>query len=298
MKYFFQYPDVTGADEDMLASGNIGELAKSAEDAGFQGFALTEHPAPSSAWLNAGGHQTVDPFVALGYAAAVTQTITLLTYLTVLPYRNPLLLAKSAATVDLLSGGRFVLGVGTGYLKAEYFALGAQFDERNELFDEALEVMPLSWSGEPFSYEGKHFSARNVQALPRPVQQPIPIWIGGNAPLTMRRVAARAQGWMPMLGTVQLANTTRSPQIANVEELRGKIVELRAMASDRADEIQITLAYNDRSIHELHCDTKRHEAAFQELASAGVDNLVVAGPAGSATGAKTFIDTFARNFLS
>ena len=92
----------------------------------------------------AGGHQTLDPFVALAFAAAVTKRLRLLTYLAVVPYRNPFLLAKAAATLDRLSGGRFILGVGSGYLKTEFFALGVDFDERNALFDEALDVLPLA----------------------------------------------------------------------------------------------------------------------------------------------------------
>ncbi len=117
----------------------------------------------------------------------MTSRLRLLTYLSVLPYRNPMLLAKAAASVDIVSGGRFILGLGTGYNKSEYFALGVDFDERNVLTDEVLDVLPLHWSGEPFSYKGTHFEARDVIARPRPPQQPIPIWIGGNSRLTVRR---------------------------------------------------------------------------------------------------------------
>ena len=158
--FIFQYPDHHGADGDMFDVGPVAELAVTAERHGWKGFAFTEHPAPSATWLETGGHQSLDPFVALSHVAAVTSDLKLLTYVAVLPYRNPALLAKSAATVDKLSDGRFILGVGTGYLKAEYFALGVDFDERNELFDEALDVLPLHWSGEPFDYTGKHFSCR------------------------------------------------------------------------------------------------------------------------------------------
>src|SRR3954451_1258712 len=122
MRYMFQYPDHQGLDGDMLDAGPVGDLAATAERSGWSGFALTEHPAPTARWLGSGGHQSLDPFVALGHAAALTSSIKLLTYLTVVPYRNPALLAKSAATVDKLSAGRFILGAGTGYLKAEYFA--------------------------------------------------------------------------------------------------------------------------------------------------------------------------------
>ncbi len=91
-----------------------------------------------------------------------------MTNLSVVPYRNPLLLAKSAATLNRVSEGRFFMGAGAGYLKSEFFALGAGFDERNALFEESLEVMRLHWSGEPFTFEGRHFSARNIRALPAP----------------------------------------------------------------------------------------------------------------------------------
>ncbi|HEX3960632.1 MAG TPA: LLM class flavin-dependent oxidoreductase, partial [Trebonia sp.] len=98
-----------------------------------------------------GGHQTLDPFVALSYVAAVTSRLRLLTYLSVLPYRNPMLLAKAAASVDIVSDGRFILGAGVGYNKSEFHALGVDFDERNALFDEALDVLPrrTRWSRSP-----------------------------------------------------------------------------------------------------------------------------------------------------
>ena len=152
MQYLIQHPEPVGMQHDLFAAGEVVPVAKAVEAAGWDGLAFTEHPAPGHRWLaEGGGHQTLDPFVALAAAAAVTERIRLLTYLAVLPYRNPLLTAKAAATVDMISGGRFILGVGTGYLKTEFFALGVDFDERNALFDEALDVMPLHWSGEKFS---------------------------------------------------------------------------------------------------------------------------------------------------
>ena len=144
MRFMYAYPETQGTDRDMLDAGPIADVARTAEAAGFGGFAFTEHPSPGARWLASGGHQSLDPFVALSYVAAVTSSMKLLTYLSVLPYRNPLLLAKTAATVDKLSDGRFVLGAGTGYLKGEFRALGVDIDERNELFDEALDVLPTA----------------------------------------------------------------------------------------------------------------------------------------------------------
>jgi probable F420-dependent oxidoreductase len=197
MEFSFAYPETKGLEADMLDAGDIGEIAVALEDAGFHGLSLTEHPIPGARWLEAGGHQTIDPFVGLGFAAAVTAQIRSLTHVSVAPYRNPFLLAKATATVDRLSKGRMVLGLGVGYHKTEYHALGVDFDERNVRFDEALDALPMHWKGDPFSYTGTDFDARHVVARPRPCQDPIPIWIGGNSTMSRRRAARRAQGWMP-----------------------------------------------------------------------------------------------------
>jgi alkanesulfonate monooxygenase SsuD/methylene tetrahydromethanopterin reductase-like flavin-dependent oxidoreductase (luciferase family) len=90
------------------------------------------------------------------------------------------------------------LALGAGYQKSEFFALGVDFEERNALFDEVLEVLPLAWSGRPVSYQGRHFDARDVIALPPPVQNPIPVWIGGNSRRSRRRVIQWGQGWAPV----------------------------------------------------------------------------------------------------
>src|SRR5215211_6328912 len=108
MQYLFQYPEISGMSADMMSAGNVARLAAWAEECGWSGFAFTEHPAPSVAWLESGGHQSLDPLVALAHVAAGTSRLRLLTYLTVLPYRNPSLLAKAAATADILSGGRLI----------------------------------------------------------------------------------------------------------------------------------------------------------------------------------------------
>lgn len=281
MKFILGYPEKNGIDGDLLDSGPVGELAAAAEQAGWSGFALTEHPVPGAKWLAHGGHQTLDPFVGLAFAGAVTERIRLLTYLAVGPYRNPFLLAKAAATLDRLSGGRLVLGVGTGYHKAEFFALGVDFDERNDLFDEMLDVLPLAWSGEPFSYQGRHFDARDVISKPAPTQQPIPIWIGGNSKLTRRRVAQRAQGWMPFHVTGDVARTTRTPVLDSVDTLREQIADLRELAGPRAGEVEVAFAYPDPGVFDLGADVERHRDAFAELVDAGVDWIAVTAQPGS-----------------
>lgn len=298
MRFIFQYPDLHGTDGDLFDAGPVAELAIAAEQAGWAGFAFTEHPAPSARWLEAGGHQSLDPFVALSHVAAVTSELTLLTYLSVVPYRNPALLAKAAATLDRLSDGRFVLGVGTGYLKAEFFALGVDFDERNTLFDEALEVLPRYWSGEPFDYDGTHFSCRGTIGRPRPVRRPIPIWIGGNTTRTLHRVAERAQGWMPLTGPATLSATVRSPVVTSLDDLCRRRRLLEHLAGDRFADLDITVAYPDTSVHDLDTDVERHRDALGALHEAGATWIVVAGPAGRHPRALEFLRGFAETYLT
>ncbi len=297
MKFVYQYPDHRGPDGDMLDAGPVTDVARAAEAAGFAGISFTEHPAPSARWLESGGHQSLDPFVALACAAAVTERLRLLTFLTVAPYRNPMLLAKTAATVDKLSNGRMILGIGAGYLKAEFFALGVDFDERNDLVDEALDVLPMHWAGKPFSYDGRHFSARDAIALPRPVQDPIPIWIGGNSRRTLRRVAERAQGWMPMLGSPELATTARTRHLANDDELVAAIHELRDTAGSRAGELDVCITYGDPSIGSPAAEADRHRDRFGTLEAAGVTWAVVSGPTKTMAETLEFIDAFGRTYL-
>lgn len=297
MRFIFQYPDIHGTDRELLDAGPVADLAATAESSGWSGFAFTEHPAPSAPWLESGGHQSLDPFVALGHVAAVTSEIRLLTYLSVLPYRNPNLLAKTSATLDALSGGRVVLGVGTGYLKAEFFALGVDFDERNELFDEALDVLPLHWSGEPFDYDGKHFSCRGTIGRPRPVQRPIPIWIGGNADVTLRRVAEHAQGWMPLVGPPAMSSTVRSPTVSSHDELIARLDRLRRHAGDRFDDLDIVVAYTDTTIHDNDVDVERHRDTLGRLAVLGATHIVVPGPAGAHPTSSEFLLAFAETYI-
>ena len=133
---------------DLVTRTGITKVATAAERVGFHGIGFTDHPAPSQRWLDGGGHDALDPFVALAFAAAATERIRLIPNIVVLPYRNPFVVAKAAATLDVLSGGRFTLAVGAGYLKGEFAALGVDHAERNELFDEAIDVLKAIWTGD------------------------------------------------------------------------------------------------------------------------------------------------------
>ncbi len=229
MRFAFTYPMHTHPYNPELVTGEgIATVAAAAEAAGFHGFGFTDHPAPSQRWLEAGGHDALDPFVALSFAAARTTTLRLIPNIVVLPYRNPFVVAKSGATLDLLSGGRFTLAVGVGYLKREFSALGVNYDERLELFEEALQVIRAAWTTDDISFEGKHFSARGITAHPRPVSQPHPpIWIGGNTTSARQRVAQYGDGWCPFPAPARLAQTAGTAAIESEERLSAGIDDLR-----------------------------------------------------------------------
>ena len=158
----------------------------------------------------------------------MTSRIDLMTNLTVVPYRNPLLMARSMTSVDVLSGGRTIFTLGTGYLRSEFAALGVDFEERNALFDEAIEVLHGIWSTDEFSYEGRHFKAIGQIIKPGPVSKPYPrLWLGGNAKIVLDRVARWGNGWAPMLGGGEtLARTTRTAVIGSDEKLASMIRDL------------------------------------------------------------------------
>ena len=160
MKFIVEYPVVSTPGAGWLEPASITRFARAAEEAGLDGIGFTDHPAPSLKWLNGGGHETFDPFAALAFCAAVTTRIRLLTWLSVVPYRNPFLAAKSMTTVDLLSGGRATFALGSGYLRSEFAALGVDFEERNDLFEESVQVMKAAWTGDEVSFEGLALQGR------------------------------------------------------------------------------------------------------------------------------------------
>src|ERR1700728_4741750 len=191
---------------ELVRGDGIAKVAAPAEASGIHGCGFTDHPAPSQRWLEAGEYDALDPFVAMGYAAARTATLRLIPNIVVLPYRNPFVVAKSGATLDLLSDGSFTLAVVVGYLKREFAALGVDFEERAALFDESLDVIRAIWTSDDITFEGAHFSAHGITAHPRPVSDPHPpIWIGGNTGAAPRRDAADGDGWWPLDAPAALA---------------------------------------------------------------------------------------------
>jgi probable F420-dependent oxidoreductase len=138
----------------------------------------------------------LDPAVALAFLAGRTRTLRLATGIVILPQRNPLVLAKELASVDVVSGGRLIFGLGAGYLQPEFDALGAPFSDRGPRTSEAIEVVRALWTQQNPHFDGRFWSFSGIQTLPRPVQRPHPpIVVGGHSPPAFRRAVAQGDGW-------------------------------------------------------------------------------------------------------
>lgn len=198
----------------------LSDLAREAEDSGWDGFFLWDHIA---GWAL----PTVDPWVGLAAVAMNTQKIRIGTTVTPLPRRRPWKVAREAVSIDRLSGGRLTLGVGIGLGQAEWDDLGEQIDpvQRGAMLDEALDILAGLWTGEQFSYAGRYYQVRQAQFLPAPIQQPrIPIWVGGFWPnkAPFRR-AARWDGAFPLFNTVE----NDDQELAQLAEVAQFLAETR-----------------------------------------------------------------------
>ena len=210
--------------DEFLSMAAVHDCAKAAEAAGFYSGTVTDHPVPSYRWLDNGGHYAQDPFVMLSMVAAVTTKLKLQTNIVVLPYRNPFITARAVSSLDAFSNGRVLLGLGAGYLKPEYKALGVDFDSRNDLMDEYMRAMKLAWTGEDFSFEGTGYTAVGNRVLPTPVQKPHPpLLVGGNSKRALRRTVELGDAWHPFIVPKMATDTARTANISGDEDIIASI---------------------------------------------------------------------------
>jgi probable F420-dependent oxidoreductase len=182
----------------------IRDYAQAAEDLGYEHLLAYDHvlgadPSNREGWRGY-THKTMfhEPLTLFCYLAAITQRLELVTGVIVLPQRQTALVAKQAAEVDVLSGGRLRLGVGIGWNAVEYEALGEDFSTRGARIEEQIEVVRLLWTREVFSYEGEYHRIDEAGINPLPVQRPIPVWMGARADVGLRRTARVVDGWFPL----------------------------------------------------------------------------------------------------
>jgi probable F420-dependent oxidoreductase len=272
MKFTLDLP-MNLVDPEFQTPAPIKEMAEALERSGADACYITDHPAPSGKWRDTGGHDALEPFAGLAFIAACTTRLRLHTNLVVLPYRNPFLTAKSVATLDVLSAGRVILGVGVGYMRAEYEALGVDFTARGALMDEAINVMKQAWSGVDVEGSGRGWFARGIRPRPLPVQRPNPpIWSGGNSERAMRRAALMCDGWSPFFVSGPMAKGVRTDEITSLEDLAEKIKRLRGFR----DEAGLTAPFDicigpQRGLQGFtKADAERYLDDLGELAKVGV----------------------------
>ena len=257
-------------------------LATRAEELGFDSLWVPEHaiiPVERTQKVPAGStdeelpkkyFDTVDPFVTLAAAAAVTTTLKLATGVTLLPERNPLLLAKEAATLDVISGGRFIMGIGAGWIKEETEIMGGNFERRWAQCRESVLAMKQLWTTVMSEFHGDFYDFPQVFSFPRPVQRPHPpVILGGGARNVFKRVVEYGDGWLPLRTRPELVAEGRK-ELDRLAEDAGRdprSLEITCyQVPPDADHIrQLEEAGADRVV--IQVDTARRDEALAQLES-------------------------------
>jgi len=274
------------------AADLIIDFARQAEQAGVESLWTFEHvvvpidydskyPYDKSGKMGATPETNfVDPLVCLAAVAAATSTIRLGTGVNILSQANPLFIAKQAASLDFMSNGRFMLGVGIGWLEEEFKAMGVPFDRRGARFDDYVQAMRTVWSGEPVEYHSEFIDWSGFKSYPLPVQKPLPIVIGGAQGKVYQRIAKYGDGWYaPTQGPQDLAPRLEQLKQVCAEEgrdyseieitamwtLRGGMEELKAFADLGVHRLNVPLAAM-REANPLDGLAKLHDDVISKLA--------------------------------
>jgi probable F420-dependent oxidoreductase len=288
---------------EILAPKAVLSFARAVERGGYSHLAFTDHPAPSAKWVASGGEGVADLFTALAFCAAATERIRLLTWVVVVPYHNPFVLAHRVATLDALSGGRLTLGVGTGYLKSEFRAVGADFDRRREDFDENLSILLEALTGGDVSAENARFSARAVQVQPPTAQRPHPpLWIHGNASFGLERAASVGDGWVGLFTTDQSVRTIRTAALPDLAAFEHRVAVLRdavSRAGRRIEDVEV-VATGVMPVVDSRIGWNKDEIGerIQALEELGVSTMVVNACGDDAIASEESVIQFAEDFLT
>ncbi len=292
MKFGFVIPQNWGLENPQ----DIVDIGVRAEELGYDSVWVNHHI------LNVGyirdrleDRPYYDALTALTWVAALTERVRLGTTVLVLPYLNPLVLAKTVATLDVMSGGRVSLGVGVGMLREENEALGSDFTTRGAYADESIRIMRDLWTSEDPEYRGRFFDYGGFKFSPKPVQEGgIPILIGGMSRAAMRRAATLGDGWHPNGGSL--------------EQLPSRIAELRSMCEANGrdpDEVQLVIrgeldvrnAPSDDASSPLVGSVDQIRASVESYAEMGVSELVMQVSGGDPDHIRRAQDTFAEQVL-
>ncbi|MEV6240112.1 LLM class F420-dependent oxidoreductase [Lentzea sp. NPDC051838] len=240
---------------DSVSPAETRRLAALAESLGYRSWWAVEHvvlPSPRVDPSPADPDQPMlDPLVGLGFVAAVTSTLELGTGIVILPQRNPLVLAKQVASLDVLSGGRFTLGIGTGYLEPEFAALGVPFADRGRRTDEYIDAMRALWFEDAPAFDGKYVSFSGVDAYPRPSSARIAV--GGASDGALRRALTRGNAWLGIGSPAETAaNLRRLRRLSAITERSDSLgaLEINIIATVPLD-ASVVREYEDLGVSQL-----------------------------------------------
>ena len=279
MKFTMDIPVGNITPGEFQTAEAVKDMAQAMEDAGVDACYVTDHPAPDAAWLHANGHDTLDPFTALSFVAANTTKLMLHTNILVMAYRNPFVTAKMAASLQVLSGGRFILGAGAGYQKTEFEALGVDFHKRGKLFDEAIDTIHMAWNGGVVVKEGMGFNA--IGNEPRPVPSPKPpIWIGGGSPAAVKRSAMRGDGWSPFFAAPTMTAANQESGIHTIEQLAENIVKAQEMRAEvgRTGAFDVAIGARSKLDFKTRASADAYLEEVKKLGDVGVTWIMIEAP--------------------
>jgi probable F420-dependent oxidoreductase len=243
-----------------------------------------------------------EPLAALNFIAGCTQRIRLGTHVLIIPYRNPVLTAKILSTLDVLSGGRLILGAGVGWMEEEFKAMGLDtYKERGAVTDEYLQIYKELWTKEDASFDGKYYQISDTGFEPKPVQKPHPpIWIGGHSGPAVRRAAKYGDGWMPI--------GLRPPAILEPEELAGKIARLRKLTVETGrpeDAVSLTFStgvvFNDAAGSSrawMQGNPEQIASDLRQYQDLGVSNFIINFQGGTVPELQENMERFSREVMT
>lgn len=268
------------------------DMASRADELGFDSVWVHDHVFNVGHVLDRiGGRPYYEPMTFLSFVAARTRRVRLGTSVLVLPYHNPVRLAKAAATLDVLCGGRLVMGVGVGLIEKEMQAMGTPFAERGAYTDEAIAVMRALWAAEEPRFAGKYYRFEGMKFSPRPLQTPsIPLVIGGVSRAAIRRAARLGDGWQPL----GLSPEALGQGIASLRD------EARACGRDAAKipvSIAMTLAAARAGRHALGTAPSEIVKNARAYADVGVDTLIISAGTSDPGEARAALEMVARDVL-